>query len=111
LVGKKPRLEEHLPTTTDEATQETASTDVSERLNPPTADDPNANADPVTDTQPNAGATPATDSWRLEDDEKLTRAVTNTCKKRSGQGVQDQLACNFRAVSRSNEKTVLEQMA
>jgi hypothetical protein len=46
---KKPRLEESLPTTTDESTRETASPDVSVGLPPPAADIDDANADPVTD--------------------------------------------------------------
>jgi hypothetical protein len=57
---------------------------------PPTADsdaNANANADLVsTDTQPNAGAsiraTPRL--WTLEEDTKLTSAVTNTSKKKCG---------------------------
>jgi hypothetical protein len=78
---KKPRLEEPFPTTTDEATRDAASLDVSEGLNPPAADDDDADADPVTDTQPNAGAT---GRWTLEEDAKLTRAVSNTSKKKWG---------------------------
>jgi hypothetical protein len=80
---KKPRLEKPLPTTTDEASRETASPDVSERLDPPTTDndDANVNADPVTDTQPDAGAT---GSWTLKEDASLTRAVANTSKKKWG---------------------------
>jgi hypothetical protein len=78
---KKPRLEEPLPITTDEATRETASTDVLVELSSPTADDENENADPMTDTQPNAGAT---GSWTLQEDAKLTRAVANTSKKKWG---------------------------
>jgi hypothetical protein len=76
---KKPRFEELLPTTTDGATRETASPDVSEGLTLPTADDKNENADPVTDTQQNAGAT---GSWTLQEDTKLTRAVANTSKRK-----------------------------
>jgi hypothetical protein len=84
-VRKKPRLEKPLPTTTtDAATQETASPDVSEGLNPPTAENIDANVDPLTDTLPNAGATRATRRWTLEEDAKLTRAVANTCKKKWG---------------------------
>jgi myb proto-oncogene protein len=48
------------------------------------ADDANANADPLTDTRPNAGATQAFRRWTLEEDAKLTRAVTNTSKKKWG---------------------------
>jgi hypothetical protein len=80
---KRPRFEEPLPTTKDEAARETASPDVSLGLSPPTAgdDDENKNADPVTDTQPNAGAT---GSWTFEEDTKLTRAVANTSKRKWG---------------------------
>jgi hypothetical protein len=78
---KKPRLEEPLPTTKDEATRETASPEISVVLSPHAAenDGANADADPVTDTQPNTGAT---GRWTLEEDAKLTRAVSNTSKKK-----------------------------
>jgi hypothetical protein len=84
---KKPRLEEPSPTTTDEATRDTASPHVSEGLNPPTAGDYDAiaNADPMTGTQPNTLATRATARWTLEDDAKLTRAVAHTSKKKQGE--------------------------
>jgi hypothetical protein len=87
---KKPRLEEPLPTTTHESVRKTASPDVSAGLPPPVADcadndDTNTNADPVTDTQPNAGATTVTRRrWTLEEDAKLSSAVTNTSKKKYG---------------------------
>jgi hypothetical protein len=83
---KKPRLEEPLPTTTDEAARKTASPDISVGLPPPAMDndDVDANVDPVTDTQPNDGITRATGSWTLEEAAELTRAVTNTGKKRWG---------------------------
>jgi hypothetical protein len=87
---KKPRLEESLPTTTDEAARKTDSNDLSVGLPPPPAadidiDDANTDADtntdidPVMDTQPDAVAT---GNWTLEEDEKLTSAVTNTRKKK-----------------------------
>jgi hypothetical protein len=85
---KKPRLEEPLPTTTDEVARKTASPDVSAGLLPPAADNDDedeANADPVTDTQPNAGATPVTRRrWTVKEDAKLTSAATNTSKKKWG---------------------------
>jgi hypothetical protein len=82
---KKLRLEEPLPTTTDEATRKTASPDLSVGLLHPTVDnDDDANADTVTDTQPNDGATRATGSWTADEDVQLTRAVANTSKKRRG---------------------------
>jgi hypothetical protein len=81
---KKPRLEEHLPTTTDEDTRKTASPDVSVGLPPPTADNDDENAGPVTDTQRNADATPATGSWTLEEDAKLTSVLASTSKKKWG---------------------------
>jgi hypothetical protein len=81
---KKPRFEEPLPATSDQDTRETASPDLSVRLDPPTADNDDANADSVTDTQPNAGATQATRRWTLEEDAKLTSAVANTSKKKRG---------------------------
>jgi hypothetical protein len=97
---KRPRLEEPLPTTTDEkaaaeissydtALSLTASPNVPVGLLPtPAADnnDGNANADLVMDTQTNAGAsTWATRRrWTSEEDAKLTSAVTNTSKKKHG---------------------------
>jgi hypothetical protein len=85
---KKPRLEEPLPTTTDEAARKTAPPDVSVRIYlPPAADDDNdnANADLVTDAQPSAGATTVTRRhWTSEEDAKLTSAVTNTSKMKWG---------------------------
>jgi hypothetical protein len=54
-LKKKPRLEESLPTTTEEAARKNASPDISFDL-PPAAAIDDANADPVTDTQPTAGA-------------------------------------------------------
>jgi hypothetical protein len=77
------RVEEPLPTTTDQANRETTSPDVSVGLSPHAAvnDDTNANSDPVTDTQPKAGATRR---WTLEEDAKLTRAVANISKKKWG---------------------------
>jgi hypothetical protein len=85
---KKPRLEEPLPTTTNESAGNTASTDVSVVLSPPDAaaddDDANTNAESVTDTQPNDVASGTTGSWTSEEDAKLTNAVTNTRKKKYG---------------------------
>jgi hypothetical protein len=83
---KRPRLEEPLPTTTDEATRETASPVVSEGHSLPAADNDDANANLATDTQPNAGAAPRATGggWTLEEDAKLTRAVANTSKKKRG---------------------------
>jgi hypothetical protein len=84
---KKARLEDSLPTTTDEADRNTASPDISGGLPPPAVDndDVDANAEAMTDTQLNAGvSTRATGSWTLEEDAKLTRAVANTSKKKYG---------------------------
>jgi hypothetical protein len=86
---KRPRREEPLPTTTDEPTQETTSPYVSVGLSPPVADiddtNANANANLMTDTQPDAGgATRAFRRWTLEEDAKLTRAVTYTSERKWG---------------------------
>jgi hypothetical protein len=90
--AKKRRLEKSLPTpkakkratTTDKAARKTASPDISVGLPPPTAADgdivdANTDANFVTDTQPNAVAT---GNWTLEEDAKLTSAVTNAPKKK-----------------------------
>jgi hypothetical protein len=85
---KKPRIEEPLPTTTDEAAKKTASPDIAVGLPPPAADgidEANANVVPVTDTQPNAEATRKTPRrWTKDEDAELTRAIMNTCKKKHG---------------------------
>jgi hypothetical protein len=47
---KNPRLEEPLPTITDEAAKKTASPDISVGLPPPAAANDDANVNPVTDT-------------------------------------------------------------
>jgi hypothetical protein len=78
---KKQRLEEPLPTTRDEAARKTASPDVTVGLPPPPAadDGDDANPDSVTDTQPNSGvSTRATGIWTVEEDAKLTSAITST---------------------------------
>jgi hypothetical protein len=87
---KKPRIEEPLPTTTDEVARKPASSDVSVGLPPPAeADDDNdTNVDRVMDTQPNAGAARATSRWTLEEDAELTHAVANTSKKKHGKEYQ-----------------------
>jgi hypothetical protein len=81
-VTKKPRLQEpYLTTTADEATTNTASAGAMVAL-PPPAD--NATDDPKTCAQPHARA--ARCYWTLEEDAKLTSAVTNTPKKKLGKG-------------------------
>jgi hypothetical protein len=84
---KKRRLEEPLPTKTDEAASKTASPDVSVGLLPPAAaaDICDTNADATTDKQPNDGVrTLAPRRWTTDEDAKLTSAVANTSKKKRG---------------------------
>jgi hypothetical protein len=94
---KRPRLDELLPTTTDEAARMTPSPHVSVSLpaavaneydDDVNADNDNVNVDPVTYTQPNAFvatvATWATGRWTIDEDAKLTNAVANTSKKKWG---------------------------
>jgi hypothetical protein len=111
---KRRRLEEPLPTTTDEAARKTASPDLSVGLPlPATADGNDADADPVSDTQPAARKTAPTDvsvalpppvvdnddanvdsmtdetaratgRWTTDQDAKLICAVANTSKKKWG---------------------------
>jgi hypothetical protein len=89
---KKPRLGEHLSTSTDEATTENTLHDTMVDL-PPTdaasttaatnhADDI-ADSDPVVDMYPSARTTGAIRHWTPEEDEKLTSAIT-TCRKKFG---------------------------
>jgi hypothetical protein len=82
---KKRRIEEHLPTATDEAARNTAaSPDLSVGQPHPAVDNDNVNADPVPNTQPNALATRATANWTKDEDAKLINAVTNTSKNKWG---------------------------
>jgi hypothetical protein len=82
---KKSRLEEPLPTTTDQAAGKTDSPDPIELSSPPAVDNDDVNTDAVTDTQPNTLATRVTrHRWTLEEDATLTHAVANTSKKRCG---------------------------
>jgi hypothetical protein len=83
---KKPRLEEPLPPTTDEAAGKAASPDVTVGLSPAATAADGVNADLVMGTQPNAGAsTRVSRRWTLEDDAKLTSAVANTPRKKRGE--------------------------
>jgi hypothetical protein len=81
---KKPRLDEPLPSTSDEVARKIASPDVSVGLPPPAADNDDVNTIPVTDTQLNAVTTGATGRWTTDEDAKLTGAVAKTPKKRYG---------------------------
>jgi hypothetical protein len=78
---KKPRLQEPLPASTDEATTKFVSHNATLTL-PPV--DVNVDADPMTDTHPNARGTRANYRWTLGEDAKLTSAVTNTAKEMWG---------------------------
>jgi hypothetical protein len=82
---KRPRLEEPVPTSTDGATTEDATTAFpSTDATFATADNDDTNADPVTEMQPNARTTGATGNWTVVEDAKLTGAATNTRKKKKG---------------------------
>jgi hypothetical protein len=78
-----PRLEEPVPTSTDEATTNTKSHAVAVALPPSDATADHTDLDPVTETQPNARTVGATGNWTLVEDAKLVSAVTNTRKKRN----------------------------
>jgi hypothetical protein len=79
---KKPRLDDTLPTTTDEADRnDTTAPGISIGLLPPITDTDDANVDLVMDIQSNARATGATGRWTAEEDAELTSAVANTKKK------------------------------
>jgi hypothetical protein len=85
---KRPRLEEPIPTSTDEATTEKTSHDTTVALPPPEAAAAAAtdrdDLDPVTDTHPIARTTRATRRWTPAENAKLTSAITDTCKKKWG---------------------------
>jgi hypothetical protein len=78
---KRPRLEEPLRTSTDEATTENTSQANAVALPLPAATVDHADSDPVMDM--NAG-TGAHRRWTPEEDTKLTSAVTKTRKKKWG---------------------------
>jgi hypothetical protein len=117
---KKRRLEEPFPTTkaitTDEAARKTASSDISvgPPLPPPAAygadgdiDDATTDTYPVSDTQPNAVATPVRNRrrWTLEEDAKLTSAVTNTSKmKHSREYMTDWVAISALVTGRTRSQ-------
>jgi hypothetical protein len=96
LARKKPRLGEHHSTSTDEATTENTLHDTMVDLPPPDAAasaavanatdhaDDIADSDPVVDMHPSARTTGEIRCWTPEEDEKLTSALTNTCKKKFG---------------------------
>jgi uncharacterized protein (DUF2237 family) len=79
---KRPRLEEPVLTSTDEASTNTTSEDITVALPPPDAaiDNDDANADPETETQPNARTTGAKGRWTVVEDADLTSALTKTPK-------------------------------
>jgi hypothetical protein len=83
---ERPRLEEPVSTSTDEAASKTTPHDTTVALSPPDAavNNDDANADPVMDTQPNARITGAKGRWTFVEDGKLTCAVTKTRKKKHG---------------------------
>jgi hypothetical protein len=81
----RPRLEEPVPRSTDEAPTENTAHNITVAL--PAADNaPTATAatesEPVTDTHPNVRATGTSHFWKPAEDEKLTRAITSTRKKK-----------------------------
>jgi hypothetical protein len=80
---KRPRLEEPIPTSADEASTEKTSRDNTVELLPAAAAAADRDAsDPVMDTQPNVMTTRTSRHWTPEEDAKLTSAVTDTCKKK-----------------------------
>jgi hypothetical protein len=101
---KKPRHGEHVPTTKDNASRETASPEMLVAFLPPTTDTDDENSDLVIDTQQNACAA-ATGRWALEEDAKLTSAVAKTKKKRWGQEYKiDWVAVASFVPGRTNEQ-------
>jgi hypothetical protein len=84
---KRPRFEEPVPTSTDEAAAKTISDDTTVALTscdaaPAAAD--NADSDPVMDMHPEARTAGATGRWTLVEDAKLTSAVMNIRMKKLG---------------------------
>jgi hypothetical protein len=107
---KRPRHGEHVATTTDNASRETASPESSAvgLLLPTTttnASDVYAFADSVTGTQPNAGAARATGRWTPEEDAHLTSAVAEAKKKLWGKEYKiDWVAAAALVPGRTNEQ-------
>jgi hypothetical protein len=80
---KRPRLGEPIPASLDEAATKLSSRETVVRF--PAAADTAAAAAHQADTDPEKG-TQATGHWTPEEDAKLNKAVTNTCKKKYGKG-------------------------
>jgi hypothetical protein len=74
---KRPRLEEPLPTSAEEAATNTTSHAITVALPPSYAIADHTDLDPVTGTQPNSRTAGATGNWTLVEDAKLIGAVTN----------------------------------
>jgi myb proto-oncogene protein len=102
----KPRLDEHVPTATDEAARKTASPESSAGLPPPAADNDyaNANADPKTVRQSNAVTAGTTRRWTPEEDAELTSAVAKTKKKSWGVYKNDWVAAAALVPGRTNDQ-------
>jgi hypothetical protein len=100
---KKARHGEHVATTTDNASRETASPEISVAFLLPTIDY-DGNSDLVTDTQQNACAA-VTGRWAVEEDAKLASAVAKTKKKRRGKEYKiDWVAVAAFVPGRTNEQ-------
>jgi hypothetical protein len=104
---KRPRLEEPLPTSADEAPTESTQHDTTVALPPPDATAATAavtESDPVTDTHPIARIYGAPrNSWTPAEDAQLTRAVTKTPKKNRGKEYKlDWVAISAQITDRTN---------
>jgi hypothetical protein len=100
---KKRRFEEPVPTSTDEAT--THGTTVA--LPPPNtaavSDHHHADSDLVTDIHLDTRSSGVNGRWALEEDAKLTSAVTKTCKKKHGKEQRiDRVAVAALVLGRTN---------
>jgi hypothetical protein len=81
---KRPRLQDPIPTSTDEAPTENTTHGTTVALPLPATASDSDDSDPVTNTQPNVMTTGMSRHWTTEEDAKLTSATTNTPKKKHG---------------------------
>jgi hypothetical protein len=84
---KKPRLEESVPTSAGEAATTTTSNDTTVAFRPDAdavSKHHHADSDLKMDMHPDTRTSGATGRWTLEEDAKLTSAVTKTCRKKHG---------------------------
>jgi hypothetical protein len=106
---KRPRLEDPIPTSADEAPTENTPHDTTVALPPPPpAATESADSDPVTDTNPIVRRTGAPrNNWTPAEDAQLTRAFMNTPKKKhKGEFTSDWVAISAQITDRTSKQCI-----